>query len=574
VPYDGTNNLQVFNTWLNEVLLYCSTYELTGPARDRTRQNAISSALTGEVRLWYHTIGDLPDRPNSFKAWILALHARFITRRAALTAQYEFDLYEYSPELGVQAFYHQLVLLNVTLSKLYDKPALSHKLLHSVPIHLINYAIKARECSTGVTPLEVWVAELSHIEHSEEVTRLLHKERNAKSQTRTSASSTPAPSKTRHNRNGRTTPAKASLSPTGDNKPSQLVSTVILYRASSGAMGAGATRNFASNACHACGQVGHYRGDPKCPMAGTYPRNNPGKFANKTYAKANRFNTVAFDEPSDPDGNEESNFDGSQYDPDDDPAYAGNEPHDRALDDETPCLGTVRLDKSDELWSLHALRKEDSNERIANTLEQGVRDAYEGQPGFQASKGQKWSPQALPPTTTKSPTGITTPKSAVPVDSRLHYKVAEPLLRINRNRQCLIAEVEVDGVAALTLFDSGSQVDAISPDFAWALQLDHFKLEQTMPLQLGTKGSHATFSYKVEPALSYKGASFGTRRINVINIDCYDLLLGAPFFNHHGVVLNFQDRVIHMGDISVPSISTVEETSILAKRKTPNNGSA
>jgi hypothetical protein len=95
-----------------------------------------------------------------------------------------------------------------------------------------------------------------------------------------------------------------------------------------------------------------------------------------------------------------------------------------------------------------------------------------------------------------------------------------------------------------------------------------------MPLQLGTKGSHATFSYEVEPALSYKGASFGTRRIDVINIDRYDLLLGAPFFNQHGVVLDFNDRVIRVGDIHVPSISTVEETSILAKRKNPSKGSA
>jgi hypothetical protein len=107
VPYDGANNLQVFNTWLNEVLLYCSTYELTGPARDQTCQNMISSALTREARLWYHTI---PDCPHMFKGWILALHARFVTRWAALTAQYKFDLCEYSPKLGVQAFYHQLVM--------------------------------------------------------------------------------------------------------------------------------------------------------------------------------------------------------------------------------------------------------------------------------------------------------------------------------------------------------------------------------------------------------------------------------------------------------------------------------
>jgi hypothetical protein len=44
-PYDGTNNLLVFNTWLNKVLMYCSAYELTGPARDLTRINARSLVM-------------------------------------------------------------------------------------------------------------------------------------------------------------------------------------------------------------------------------------------------------------------------------------------------------------------------------------------------------------------------------------------------------------------------------------------------------------------------------------------------------------------------------------------------
>jgi hypothetical protein len=35
VLYNGANNLLVFNTWLTKVLAYCSTYEHTGPARDR-----------------------------------------------------------------------------------------------------------------------------------------------------------------------------------------------------------------------------------------------------------------------------------------------------------------------------------------------------------------------------------------------------------------------------------------------------------------------------------------------------------------------------------------------------------
>jgi Retroviral aspartyl protease len=421
----------------------------------------------------------------------------------------------------------------------------------------------------------VWVDELSNIEHSEEVTKLLHKERNTESRSRASASSSSTPSKPRYDRHGRATPTKASLPPTGDSKPTQMVTTVVPYRTSNGATGGGSARPHASNACHACGQVGHYRGDPKCPMKGTQPKFNSGKFPNRNYNKTNRLNAVAFDEPSDLDGDDEDGFDGSQYDPDDDPAYAENEPLVEATEDETPRLGTLRLRESNGPWRLNALRNEESDEIVANALEKGVRDTYEGQPGYFNTKGPKSSPQASSPAVSKTPAGTKLPhKSTTPVDSRLRYKVADSSSRPNRDRRCLVAEVEVDGVAALTLFDSGSQVDAISPDFARALQLDHFKLERTMPLQLGTKGSHATFSYEVEPTLSYQGASFGTRRIDVINIDRYDLLLGAPFFNHHKVVLDFQDRVIRAGDVIVPSISNVEETSILAKRKSPAKGSA
>jgi hypothetical protein len=78
VPYNGANNLLVFNTWLTEVLVYCSTYKLTGPARDQACNNVISSALTGNARVWYHTVSNLPDCPNTFRGWILALHARFM----------------------------------------------------------------------------------------------------------------------------------------------------------------------------------------------------------------------------------------------------------------------------------------------------------------------------------------------------------------------------------------------------------------------------------------------------------------------------------------------------------------
>jgi hypothetical protein len=47
-------------------------------------------------------------------------------------------------------------------------------------------------------------------------------------------------------------------------------------------------------------------------MAGTYSRNNPGKFPNRSFPKANRLNAIVFDKPSEPDGDDKDGFNGLQ----------------------------------------------------------------------------------------------------------------------------------------------------------------------------------------------------------------------------------------------------------------------
>jgi hypothetical protein len=149
----------------------------------------------------------------------------------------KFNPFECTPKMSIQAYYHQLVLLNLMLSEPHNKPVLSHRLLQDVPICLIDYAIKARECTPGVTPLEVWVIELSNIEHSKEVTRLLHKEWNAKLRNCASASSSSMLNRTQYDQNSCATPAKASISPIGDSKPTQVVTTMVPYCTPSGTTG-------------------------------------------------------------------------------------------------------------------------------------------------------------------------------------------------------------------------------------------------------------------------------------------------------------------------------------------------
>jgi hypothetical protein len=147
-----------------------------------------------------------------------------------------------------------------------------------------------------------------------------------------------------------------------------------------------------------------------------YKSNN--QFLNRNYSKVNHLNIVAFDEPSDADGEDEENFNRSQYDPNDDPAYAGDKPPEGAItEEETPCLGTVQLEESNRVWCLQALRKEDSDEQVANALERGMREKYEGQPKYHTSRGPKSSPRAALSTVPKVPVGTKVPKSTAPVDS-------------------------------------------------------------------------------------------------------------------------------------------------------------
>jgi hypothetical protein len=87
------------------------------------------------------------------------------------------------------------------------------------------------------------------------------------------------------------------------------------------------------------------------------------------------------------------------------------------VEEETPCLGTVQLEESNGVWRLHALHKEDSDEQVANALERGMRDTYEGQPGYHMSRGPKLFPPASLPTVPKVPASTKVPKSTAPVDS-------------------------------------------------------------------------------------------------------------------------------------------------------------
>src|ERR1700677_1100269 len=60
----------------------------------------------------------------------------------------------------------------------------------------------------------------------------------------------------------------------------------------------------------------------------------------------------------------------------------------------------------------------------------------------------------------------------------------------------LAAEIKINGVKALVLFDSGSTTDSITPEFAFVTKAKQIKLEEQVILQLSCVGSRSKISYR------------------------------------------------------------------------------
>jgi hypothetical protein len=62
-----------------------------------------------------------------------------------------------------------------------------------------------------------------------------------------------------------------------------------------------------------------------------------------------------------------------------------------------------------------------------------------------------------------------------------------------------MALIKVNGVNAYTCWDSGSELNTISPDFTQGTHIKPEPKESALRISLGTKGSLASTSYKVAP---------------------------------------------------------------------------
>ncbi|EIN05665.1 hypothetical protein PUNSTDRAFT_137160 [Punctularia strigosozonata HHB-11173 SS5] len=119
--------------------------------------------------------------------------------------------------------------------------------------------------------------------------------------------------------------------------------------------------------------------------------------------------------------------------------------------------------------------------------------------------------------------------------------------------ELLAAYVQINGVKAWTLFDLGSNTDAVSTEFAQICNLDVFELENPVTLKLGCKGSKSKITHggHCRTALG----TINTRwYFDVANIAHYDAVVGLPFCAKHGITIMPDKRTIRLPDgLDIPA---------------------
>ncbi|KAJ7447862.1 hypothetical protein B0H11DRAFT_1630171, partial [Mycena galericulata] len=124
----------------------------------------------------------------------------------------------------------------------------------------------------------------------------------------------------------------------------------------------------------------------------------------------------------------------------------------------------------------------------------------------------------------------------------------------------------IGGVKAYVLFNSGSNTDSITPEFAKAAGCTIFTLAEQITLQLGCVGSKSRISYGTRAPVNFAGIK-GFVYFDIVNLDRYDCIIGTPFMIRHGLLLDFGKRQIQFpGGNVLPALSVVDDLSLVKKR--------
>ena len=123
----------------------------------------------------------------------------------------------------------------------------------------------------------------------------------------------------------------------------------------------------------------------------------------------------------------------------------------------------------------------------------------------------------------------------------------------SEEKECLATWVEVEGLQAWALWDSGSTTTGVTPAFAELANVAVDTLDDPHVLQLGTIGSRSIIKFGADVAIKVANTN-ATIYVDVANFDRYDMIIGTPFMRKNKVHLDFEKNEVVVNGKSLPAV--------------------
>ncbi|KAJ7572580.1 hypothetical protein C8J56DRAFT_1068230 [Mycena floridula] len=136
-------------------------------------------------------------------------------------------------------------------------------------------------------------------------------------------------------------------------------------------------------------------------------------------------------------------------------------------------------------------------------------------------------------------------------------KIDRPIRTADQTR-CLTLMMEINGLMAYTLVDSGSTTTALSPEFSRVSKLKAYELRSPLNVQLGTVGSRSKINYGTYTSTKLGGETT-KEYFDIFNIDRYDAVVGCAFMRTHKMALDFEYNVVRVRGRKIETMSLKDD---------------
>ncbi|SJK99800.1 uncharacterized protein ARMOST_03111 [Armillaria ostoyae] len=590
--YDGTASRDVFWEWLRSVVYGYRIAQLGGPERDEERLFILDSLLDGKAKQWFQYRFDRLGKPTpSFLEMLIEIYNRFIHDSALQDARQAFkDAKWDDTDESIEGWKDLLKQLVDDMDIPPDEYSIKSKFMEGIPRH-IQSRIFADKMSVEYNSLEELYQAGLDAEYAVKAER-----RFAKS-AKTSRSNDERPERApkgvefkmpRNNNFGNRRrfmnpqspgPGAVEVKPT--DKPQytercQPQATKPTRPKPTEVKGAGNDNGVRRRPiiCFRCGKEGHIASSQECPENGKKP----------SYAQIRAAHTIILDAISESVGAEEH------------PEAEGN--------DETgsETYDNVKMEIYEEEYE-DSDGSEDNVETMNYITEaDGASGSDTDEPssddevvyGNPSEEGD-WQTIPLADFGGPIPDSATSPVLRIRVDPRTVVRPEDTTLRAMtevgemvpqqgkvqlrvqkeptdrptpKDKRCLVTSLDVNGLEAVTLWDSGSTATAMSPAFADISKATVSRLHNPVVLQLGTVGSRAKINFGTYSNIDSEGFT-GPEYFDVVNIDRYDVIVGTPFMHRNKVILDFDKKcVIVNGKRMRGKVLDGDEADKIARRVT------